>query len=61
VLAAVAAGMLPLARLESFRKLQNEQDHQVRQQDERGRLEEKRIGKIGAKALRQVLKEKDRR
>lgn len=61
VLAAVAAGMLPLVRLESFRKLQNEQDHQVRQQDQRGRLEEKRIGKIGAKALRQVLKEKDRR
>jgi hypothetical protein len=53
--------MLPLVRLESFRKLLNEQDHQVRQQDERGRLEEKRIGKIGAKALRQVLKEKDRR
>src|SRR3954470_3398149 len=61
VRAAVAAGMLPEARLESFRKLQDEQAHQARQQDERSRLEVKRIGKIGAKALRQVLKDKDRR
>ena len=61
VLAAVAAGLLPETRLESFRKLQDEQEHQARQQDERARLEAKRIGKIGAKALRQVLKEKDRR
>jgi ribosome biogenesis GTPase / thiamine phosphate phosphatase len=60
VAAAVAAGMLPETRLESFRKLQSEQDHQARQQDERGRLETKRLGKIGAKALRQVLREKDR-
>ena len=60
VLAAVAAGMLPDARLESFRKLQGEQAHQTRQQDERGRIETRRIGKIGAKALRQVLKDKDR-
>lgn len=60
VLAAVAAGMLPDARLESFRKLQGEQAHQMRQQDERGRIETRRIGKIGAKALRQVLKDKDR-
>jgi ribosome biogenesis GTPase len=61
VLAAVAAGLLPEARLESFRKLQDEQAHQARQQDERSRLEVKRQGKIGAKALRQVLKDKDRR
>ena len=61
VLAAVAAGMLPEARLESFRKLQDEQAFQSEQQDERARLERKRAGKIGAKALRQVLKEKDRR
>jgi ribosome biogenesis GTPase len=61
VLAAITAGMLPEARLESFRKLQDEQAHQSRQQDERGRIEEKRIGRIGAKALRQVLKDKDRR
>jgi len=61
VLAAVAAGMLPEARLESFRKLQGEQAYQERQQDERARLDNKRLGRIGAKALRQVLKEKDRR
>ena len=61
VIAAVAAGMLPEARLASFRKLQDEQAHQARQQDERSRLEIKRMGKIGAKALRQVLKDKDRR
>ena len=61
VLAAVRAGMLPESRLESFRKLQDEQAHQSRQQDERGRIETKRIGTIGAKALRQVLNEKDRR
>jgi len=61
VVAAVAADMLPAARLESYRKLQGEQAHQARQQDERGRIETKRQGKIGAKALRQVLREKDRR
>jgi ribosome biogenesis GTPase len=60
VLAAVAAGMLPDARLESFRKLQSEQAYQSRQQDERGRIETKRIGRIGAKAIRQVLREKDK-
>ena len=60
VLAAVAAGMLPEARLQSFRKLQDEQAFQARQQDERGRIETKRAGKIGAKALRQVLKGKAR-
>jgi len=60
VIAAVAAGMLPEARLESFRKLQGEQAHQARQQDERGRIETKRQGKIGAKALRQVLRDKER-
>jgi len=61
VVAAVAAGMLPDARLESFRKLQDEQAYQSDAQDERARLERKRAGKIGARALRQVLKEKDRR
>jgi ribosome biogenesis GTPase len=60
VRAAVTAGMLPDARLASFHKLQGEQAHQDRAQDERARLEIKRLGKIGAKALRQVLKDKDR-
>ena len=61
VVAAVAGGTLPTERLESFRKLQGEQAHQATQQDERARLEEKRMGKIGAKALRSRLKDKGRR
>ncbi|HEY2432408.1 MAG TPA: ribosome small subunit-dependent GTPase A [Vicinamibacterales bacterium] len=61
VQAAVAAGLLPEARLESFRKLQDEQTYQERQVDERAWLDNKRLGRIGAKALRQVLKDKDRR
>jgi ribosome biogenesis GTPase len=60
VVAAVASGMLPEERLESFRKLQGEQDHQAAQQDERARIEVKRMGKIGAKALRSRLKDKGR-
>ena len=60
VRAAVAAGMLPEIRLESFHKLQQEQAYQSEQQDERARLERKRSGKVGAKALRQVLKDKGR-
>ena len=57
---AVTAGMLPAARLESFHKLQSEQAYQAGRQDERARLETKRLGKIGAKAIRQVLREKDK-
>jgi ribosome biogenesis GTPase len=60
VVVAVASGMLPEARLESYRKLQNEQAFQATQQDERTRLEVKRQGRIGAKALRKRLGEKDR-
>ena len=58
VVAAVAAGMLPEARLESYRKLQDEQAFQATQQDERSRLDLKRQGRLGAKALRKVLKDK---
>lgn len=58
VVAAVAAGTLGASRLESFRKLQSEQAFQATQQDERARLEQKRQGRIGAKALRKVLKDK---
>jgi ribosome biogenesis GTPase / thiamine phosphate phosphatase len=58
VIAAAAAGTLPSARLESFRKLQDEQAFLATQQDERARLETKRLGKIGAKALRKHLKDK---
>jgi len=60
VVAAVADGTLPALRLESFRKLQQEQAYQATQQDERSRIELKRIGKIGAKALRSRLKDKGR-
>ena len=60
VTAAVAAGTLPEARLLSFRKLQDEQDYQSTQQDERARIELKRQGRIGAKALRSRLKDKGR-
>jgi ribosome biogenesis GTPase len=60
VTAAAADGSLPVVRLESFRKLQDEQDHQAAQQDERARLEIKRQGRIGAKALRSRLKDKGR-
>jgi ribosome biogenesis GTPase / thiamine phosphate phosphatase len=58
VAAAVNAGTLARERLESYRKLQAEQEHQATQQDERARLETKRQGKIGAKALRKRLGEK---
>jgi ribosome biogenesis GTPase len=58
VIAAVAAGSLSAERLESYRKLQAEQKFQAAQQEERARIEIKRAGKIGAKALRARLKEK---
>ena len=58
VAAAVKDGTLAASRLESFRKLQHEQAFQAAQQDERARLEQKRQGRIGAKALRKVLKNK---
>ncbi len=60
VAAAAAAGELAAERLESYRKLQAEQAFQATAQDERARLEIKRRGKIGAKALRERLKDKDR-
>jgi len=56
--AAVASGMLPQVRLDSFHKLQGEQAFQSEQQDERARLERKRAGRIGAKALRARLRDK---
>jgi ribosome biogenesis GTPase len=58
VVAAATAGTLPASRLESFRKLRTEQEFQAAQQDERARLEQKRQGRIGAKALRKILKDK---
>ena len=58
VTGAVASGELPADRLESYLKLQGELAFLARQQDERAEIEEKRRGKIGAKALRQHLKSK---
>jgi ribosome biogenesis GTPase len=60
VLDAVDAGTLAPERLASFHKLQDEQAYQARQQDERALIEEKRKGRIGAKALRKHLKSKGR-
>jgi len=60
VRAAVDAGEIAGLRLESFHKLLSEQAYQARQQDERARIEEKRRGKIGAKALQKRLKDKGR-
>ena len=56
VKAAVAEGRLAADRLDSYLRLQDELAHLERQQDERALLEEKRRGRIGAKAMRQVGK-----
>ena len=58
VTGAVGAGTLTAERLDSYLKLQDELAYLARQQDERAQIEEKRRGKIGAKALRQHLKSK---
>jgi ribosome biogenesis GTPase / thiamine phosphate phosphatase len=60
VLVAVADGSLPPERLASFHKLRDEQAYQARQQDVRALIEEKRKGKIGAKAARKHIKSKGR-
>jgi ribosome biogenesis GTPase / thiamine phosphate phosphatase len=58
VKAAVESARLSASRHESYLKLQDELSHLARQQDERAQLEEKRRGRIGAKALRAHLKMK---
>ena len=58
VTAAVEDGSLEPERLESFRKLQDEQAFQTTQQDDRARLESRRQAKIATKALEKRLKEK---
>jgi ribosome biogenesis GTPase len=60
VKAAVEAGTLDAARYENFLKLQAERDVIERRQDERALLEQKRAGKLGAKALRALQKDRDR-
>jgi ribosome biogenesis GTPase / thiamine phosphate phosphatase len=57
VTAAVIAGDMPANRLESFRKLAAEQAHADGQQRERASLEERRRGRIGAKALGKRVKD----
>ena len=61
VKAAVAAGTIPGDRLESYLRLQDELAFLERQQDERALQEEKRRGRLGAKAVRQALKLKANR
>jgi ribosome biogenesis GTPase len=58
VKAAVDEGGLSAARLDSYLKLQDELAFLARQKDERAQIEEKRRGRIGAKALRSHLKSK---
>jgi ribosome biogenesis GTPase len=58
VKAAVDEGRIEADRLASYLKLQDELAYLARQQDERAQIEERRRGKIGAKALRQHLKSK---
>ena len=53
-----AAGNIAADRLASYLKLQDELAFLARQQDQRAQIEEKRRGRIGAKALRQHLKSK---
>jgi ribosome biogenesis GTPase len=60
VKAAVEEGRVPAARYESYLKVQGELAHLATQQDERARIEEKRQGKTGAKALRARLRDKGR-
>jgi ribosome biogenesis GTPase / thiamine phosphate phosphatase len=56
VAAAVEAGTLTAGRLESYRKLQQEQAHQLRQQDQRAQLEQKRRFKIMMKSYNKHFK-----
>ena len=58
---AVERGQLAAARYAGYLKLQDEIAHLTAQQDERARIEEKRQGKIGAKALRARLRDKGRK
>ena len=60
VKAAIAEGSLTVSRLESYLALQDELAHLARQQDQKAQIDEKRRGRIGAKALRQSLRLKGR-
>ena len=58
VKAAVEAGTIPAARLESYQRLQDELAFLSRQQDARAQIDEKRRGRVASKALRQHVKTK---
>ena len=60
VRAAIDAGEMSAARLDSYHKLQDEQAHQARQMDQRAQIDEKRRSKAASKALAKRLKDKDR-
>jgi ribosome biogenesis GTPase / thiamine phosphate phosphatase len=60
VRAAVESGQIASDRLESYHKLAAEQAHQARQLDARAQIELKRQGKIGAKLMRNITKDKGR-
>jgi ribosome biogenesis GTPase len=60
VKAAVEAGTLDPARYENFLKLHAERDAVERRQDERALLDQKRAGKLGAKALKAMQKDRGR-
>jgi ribosome biogenesis GTPase / thiamine phosphate phosphatase len=57
VAAAVDAGTLSASRLESYHKLQQEQAFQLRQQDQRAQLDQKRRFKILTKAFNRKVKD----
>jgi|RhiMethySRZTD1v2_1073278.scaffolds.fasta_scaffold106229_2 ribosome biogenesis GTPase len=57
---AVARGDLDAARYEGFLKLQAEQASVEAKRDERALIEAKRVGKIGAKAYRSLVKNRER-
>lgn len=53
VRAAAEAGVIPAARLDSFRKIQTELAHQGARQDQQAQIAEKRRGRAGARAMRE--------
>ena len=59
VVAAVADGRLDAGRLESYRKLQIEQEFRTRQQGVHAQIEQKRRWKILTKAANKRIKEKE--
>jgi ribosome biogenesis GTPase len=61
VTGAVREGSLPAARLEAYRKLVGELEHDRRKTDKRAEAESKKQTKVAQRALRSVLKRKGRK